>query len=237
MTTILCAAAAAASVAIAGWRWRPGPERCRAFGRPGSPITIDTASAGGSTIPRHRIRLPLRRSPIRGAAEIAEWCDDLSAALRSGRSLAKAIDGIDAPAALAEVVSAVRHDLRRGASLGDSMRATSPDDPDARFTWVIVTAVAEHGGPAAEPIDRAAAALRARHAERVERQTQSTTARLSARVMTALPVAMLLLLLTTSPPVRDATRTPIGTVAVVGGIGLNLAGWWWMRRLLDRAAR
>ena len=100
----------------------------------------------------------------------------------------------------------------------------------------MIAACLEHGGPAAEPIDRAAAVLRARAAEASDRVTQSTQARLSARVMTVLPIALLALLLVGSPSVRHAVTTPAGGAAIAAGALLNAAGWRWQRRLIRRAA-
>ena len=101
----------------------------------------------------------------------------------------------------------------------------------------VLAACATSGGPAAEPLDRAAAVLRGRAAASAERRTQSAQARMSAVVMTVLPVAMLALLIATSGSVRDAVRAPIGLVVIAAGLSLNALGWRWMRRLIDGASR
>ncbi len=232
---VLAAVAASASVLVAGWRWQPAPERCRR-------LRNGVASPTGAARPRRTpLRSPWQASRRRPRGDqspaIAGWCTAVAAAVRSGRALAVAIADVDPPAPLVDAVRSTMRMVHRGESLAESLRRFPPIDADARFAWVVVTAVAGHGGPAAEPLDRAAAALRARHAERVERQTQSTAARLSARVLTALPVVMLLALVTTSSAVRAAVLTPVGAVVIAAGSGLNAAGWLWMRRLLDRAAR
>jgi tight adherence protein B len=102
---------------------------------------------------------------------------------------------------------------------------------------VVVRACAEHGGSAAEPIDRAAAALRQRAALAGERRTNSAQARMSALVMTGLPAAMLMLLTITSGSVRAAATSPVGSIAIAIGALLNIAGWHWMRQLIGRATR
>jgi tight adherence protein B len=109
--------------------------------------------------------------------------------------------------------------------------------PDLDLVLVVVRACAEHGGEGAEPIDRAAAALRQRAALAGERRTNSAQARMSALVMTCLPLAMLALLALTSRSVRAASTSPAGLVAIALGAMLNLAGWAWMRRLIARATR
>ena len=66
---------------------------------------------------------------------------------------------------------------------------------------------------------------------------QSAQARLSAVVLTWLPVAVLALLVLTSGGVRHVVSSPVGIVLLGSGSLLNLAGWWWMRRIVERAAR
>jgi tight adherence protein B len=108
--------------------------------------------------------------------------------------------------------------------------------PDLALVAGVLAACLRQGGPAAEPLDRAAGILRARAAEAGERTTQSAQARLSAQVMTALPAAMLAVLIATSASVRVAVSTPAGATALLAGAALNVAGWWWLRRLLRNAA-
>ena len=77
----------------------------------------------------------------------------------------------------------------------DSLTITAdPGDP-AALVVVVLRAAAELGGPAAGPLERAALTLHARAAERAERRSASAQARLSARILTALPVTTLGLLL------------------------------------------
>ena len=97
----------------------------------------------------------------------------------------------------------------------------------------MLRACAEHGGPPGEPIDRAAATLRGRAADLAERRTHSAQARLSAVVMTWLPIAMLALLLVSSASVRAAVTGPAGLLVVASGAILNFVGWRWMGRIIE----
>jgi tight adherence protein B len=96
----------------------------------------------------------------------------------------------------------------------------------------VIRACAAHGGPAAEPLSRAAATLRGRAADAAERRTQSAQARMSAIVMTVLPVCMLGLLLVTSGSVRTFAAGPLGLAVIATGTAANALGWLWMRRLI-----
>ena len=74
--------------------------------------------------------------------------------------------------------------------------------------------------------------LRQRAAELDDRATQAAQARLSSHVMTAVPLLMLALLVTTDEAVRSVATSPIGVVCIGAGLALNASGWWWMRRIV-----
>ena len=129
---------------------------------------------------------------------VAEWCEQVARHVRSGSSLARAVaeGGRDVLGAGAAFDPAVRA-LRRGRGLADALNQTDgAADPASAFGLVlpVLSACAELGGPAAMPLERAAATLHARAAERAERRTSSAQARLSARVLTTVPVGVLALL-------------------------------------------
>lgn len=193
----------------------------------------------------HRRRLPswpIRRAalpPVGGSAEpqqIAMWCDDLARAVRSGSTLSAAIGEVEPPDTCATVVEQIRLAQRRGVAL---RRACDIDSgrPHLDLALTVIRACATNGGPAAEPLSRAAATLRGRAADAAERRTQSAQARLSAIVMTILPVCMLAVLLVTSASVRTVVGTPPGLAVIAVGVGLNALGWRWMSRLIEGGHR
>ena len=105
----------------------------------------------------------------------------------------------------------------------------------AGLAFAVLRSCARFGGPAAAPLERAAATLRARDAVAAEQLAQSAQARLSARVLTLVPIALLLLLGLTDPKVRAAVGTPAGVAVVTLGAVLNLCGALWMRQIIGRA--
>lgn len=185
--------------------------------------------------PNERVRPPLRRRrrarPVE-PGDVALWCEQLARAARAGETLSTAIRSTAAPTALEPELGGVRLALERGASLTEAV-VEPVTSPHLSLAFAVVRACAANGGPAAEPLDRAAATLRARAADRADRATQSAQARLSAVVMTFLPIGMLSLLLVTSDSTRAATSTPPGMIAVALGATLNIIGWRWMRRIVD----
>jgi tight adherence protein B len=194
------------------------------------------SSAGEVRRPRWRLRPPRSRPDD---DEVAEWCEQVARTVRAGSSLASAVaqTGTHVPAAGAAFHPAVRA-MRRGRGLADALgEIDDAADPASAVGLVIpvLTACALLGGPAAMPLDRVAATLHARSAERAERRTSSAQARLSARVLTTLPVGVLALLAVVEPAVRASLTTGAGVTCVLVGGAINVAGWCWMRRLIGGA--
>ncbi len=233
----------AAAMLLLGVRLRPRPAARSVATMATSLEPLFPTPARASTAPNRtpwRTRLRRRRSIDPG--ELAGWCDALARAVRGGDTLHHALRATDPPDCVAAALAPVVLALDRGASVSaaiDEVDSNSPyldsshlDSSHLDLVVVVLRACAGTGGASAEPIDRAAAALRQRAALSAERATPSAQARLSAIVMTLLPGAMLLVLLATSGAVRAASFSPIGVVVLAGGAGLNLSGWAWMRRII-----
>jgi tight adherence protein B len=168
------------------------------------------------------------------ADDVAAWCEGMARVVRGGSSLATALRTTERPSGCATDVNRIVLALDRGSGLTDALNITTSSS-HLNLAVTVLRACALNGGPPAEPLDRAAAALRGRAVDAAERQTFSAQARLSAVVMTVLPVAMLALLLATSSTTRTAAASAVGIVALVAGGVLNVVGWWWMRRIIDGA--
>ena len=219
---------AALTILVAGAALRPRPPT----------RTPDDSPPEPRPLVRRRRAVPVRAvrpDPL----ELAAWCDAMARELRSGTALRRAITEVAPPASAHAAFEPIRHALERGASLSEALSTPpAPADPPPHVDLVLVMlrACAQHGGPAAEPVDRCAAALRQRAALIAERATSSAQARLSALVMTLLPVVLLGVLLLSSGPVRHAALSPIGLVVLALGGACNAAGWAWMRRLIRGGA-
>ena len=198
--------------------------------------SIAPARAAASRQAPDRMWRSTRRSRPATELDVAAWCDDVARAIRTGASLTTALrDCADQPA-VAPLSGPIVARLGRGQSLSTALRATSYESTTAfGLALTVLRSCAEVGGPAASPLERVAATLRERDAIREEQHSQSAQAQMSARVMTLVPIGMLALLATTDPNVRDAIGTPAGLAAVTSGAVLNIAGWWWMQRVIGRA--
>jgi tight adherence protein B len=186
-------------------------------------------------VPRRRPRAPRRRpGAAAGARAVAAWCDDLARQVRSGVVLTHAL-ATEEPAAtwLRDRTADIRRRLERGSGVADAIdqHDDRPGEP-LQLALEVIAIAAEVGGPAAAPLERTAAVLRQRAADLDERTVQAAQARLSAHVMTCLPLAILAVLVVTDDDVVAALGTPVGAACLVCGLLANQLGWWWMRRIV-----
>ncbi len=115
----------------------------------------------------------------------------------------------------------------------------SPNSTDADsvvVTQSLATAL-ELGGPVAATLHHAAALLRERAAQREEAKAHSAQARLSAKVLTAVPLLFAAWSATTSATFRQAITSSTGLASATAGLAGNAIGWWWMHRIVDKATR
>lgn len=231
---MIAALLSAACVLLLAHRYRPAAPR-----RPPAAVTRSGATDPDRDVvaaaPARRVR-PWRRRSGHDPADIAAWCDRLARSVRGGATLSGAVRSTVGPTTAPDEFAQLSLALDRGTPL-DRAVASAGVGGDLAVALMVIRACAVTGAPAAEPLDRAAAALRGRAAESAERRTQSEQARLSAIVMTILPGAMLAILVTTSSSVRQVLGSPVGVALVLVGATANLVGWRWMRRIVGSAAR
>jgi len=182
-----------------------------------------------------------RRLPSPSAEDVATWCEALARQVRSGASLRHAAETVEpASAVLQRHLEPLRHRLTRGVALhaatAGSATATATErmtaGADLRLALDMIGVAASLGGSPAAALDRTATTLRRRATDRAERRSQAAQARISAHVLTVVPVALLALLVLSDPAIRAAVTTPVGTACVVGGLVLNGLGWLWMRAVI-----
>ena len=172
---------------------------------------------------------------------VAEWCDALARSLRAGTTLRSALISIEpTDPVLADRSQAVRQALGRGATVSTAvigLQAGTTSRPRRQSSHLALAAAVlatsgSIGGPTAASLDRLAGALRLRVADRQERAAHSAQARLSAHVLTFVPLGLLALLAATDSDVRAVLSKPAGFALVSIGLALNLSGWWWMRYIV-----
>jgi Flp pilus assembly protein TadB len=192
---------------------------------------------------RWRRRRSTRTTLSPGA--VAEWCDALARSIRAGTTLRSALISIEpTDPVLADRSEAVRQALGRGATVSTAVIGLHPDaasrprrqSSHLALAAAVLATSGSIGGPTAASLDRLAGALRLRVADRQERAAHSAQARLSAHVLTFVPLGLLALLVATDSDVRAVLSQPTGFALVSIGLALNLAGWWWMRCIVTAGA-
>lgn len=230
------AATLLAVVLIGAWvapRLAPArqPETTADRSAPTSPCRRTRRRGGAPATSLHAAWERRRRRPP-ADDEVAEWCAALATRLRAGESLRAAVMTVDPPAPLAPHLAPVVLAAGRGTPIADAVVHARRVSPGLDRAVGVLRACATSGGPAAEPLDRTAASLRDRCAVVDERRTQSAQARLSAIVLTVLPIAALAMMLAFSASTRSAVGGPVGWLVIPLGLAANGVGWWWMRRVL-----
>lgn len=204
-------------------------------------VRIDPPPAGSMRRRVERVLQWRRQRPthIRPGA-VADWADHLARSLRHGTTLQAALSTIHpGDTDLAAHCEPLRHWLTRGATVVDACDEWS--DQLARHraertellttTAAVLAAVAVLGGTAAEPLDRLAATMRQHVSDDLERHAHAAQAKMSARVLTIVPVAVLVLLVLTDDDVRSVVTRPTGLAVVMVGLTINGIGAVWMRRI------
>ena len=195
---------------------------------------------------RQRRALTLRRhSSTVTPASLAGWADELARSLRHGSTLrVSLLSVLPDHEALRDRSAPLRHQLERGAGVADACDrwadeinagSVDGDAPLAAFA-AMIGAAAHLGGSVSTPLERFAVVMRQRVSDDLERGAQSAQAKMSARVLTMVPLAVRVLLLATDADVRSVLAEPPGAGVVVIGLTLNTVGSWWMRRIVGAGA-
>jgi tight adherence protein B len=156
--------------------------------------------------------------------------------LAAGASLEQAllIEG-GRPGPLAVDLALVGSRVAHGLPLADALArwADTRGIPEIRAVAGAFGIAVESGAPAAAALHGLARGLRDRHAAEAESRTQSVQARLSAGVVGAAPVGFLVVSALADPGAQAATfSTSVGRACLIGGLGLELAAVWWIRRIV-----
>jgi tight adherence protein B len=197
----------------------PRPSRWRAWPR----------RAGPNAVQRPQGR---RRQASPTVADCIAVVDHLARDLRAGSSTTAALG--DALAAQPTVLVDLRRRLEQGGTAGlIAIEHVGAGTPHERLVLQALRVSRRAGGSGAGVLERTADTLREQQAWAHERRAHTAQARLSARVLTGLPIVFACWSITADDGVRRAyASSPLPALsAMVGGV-LNLLGWWWMRRLI-----
>jgi tight adherence protein B len=182
------------------------------------------------------------------ADDVAPTLDELARSMAAGSTLAVAIGDLGPPTPsrpFAALIAGALVDHQLGRPLADAVAGTAgripsqasrrrpPSEPESTLALTVLEVVARHGGSAATTLHRSASAVRERRAVVAERAAQSAQARLSAQVLTVLPMGFAVWTAATDHRVgRFLFGSLLGAACLGLGLGINLVGWVWMRRII-----
>lgn len=162
----------------------------------------------------------------------------LASALRAGHSLPRALDTTsrDAPSPTAEELGRIINETRIGRDLVESMHTTAVRMQSEDFHWVAeaVAVQRDTGGNLNEVLDRVGGTIRERGSLMREVHALSSEGRMSAIVLSVLPLFVGAVMMVMSPGYMDPLLHSFAGV-IVGGVSLVLfaAGTLWMRAILN----
>ena len=181
------------------------------------------------------VRFYVRRTESKQQAAFADQLPDVlqlvTTALRSGFGLTQALESVgeDAEEPARSEFAHVLAEVRLGRDLSDSMTALARRMRSKDLEWVVsaIDINRDTGGNLSEILDRVSATVRERG--RIARQVRTLTAegRLSARILMATPLLMLLWQWRVNQANFELLTYGVGLVALfVAGILMILGGIW-----------
>lgn len=171
------------------------------------------------------------------AAAVPATLERIASELRAGGTIATAVAGVATEGGpLAADFARVDARVRLGATTVEALRAWAGERRGAA-TEAAAGALAMGqavGGRSADALDGLAAALRDRLAVSAEARALSAQARMSAIVVGGVPVAYLAWSAAVDPAALHAlTATAVGHTCLAVGVALEVAGAFWMRRIIS----
>ena len=156
--------------------------------------------------------------------------------LRIGRNASAALVEVaeSCSGPLKEVLTEVVAEARLGSPLDEVLTSVSEREGN-RHLGVVASAIglhARHGGSLVEILDTVVETIE--EEDRLRRDIKSLTAdgRLSAKVLLAMPPAMLAIISVLSPGyATPLANTSFGRMLALVGVVLGLVGWQWLRHL------
>ncbi len=184
------------------------------------------------------------RADGESAVELAHDLEHVARLVRSGQALGAALADVAGERRDGSLLGSIAARRTTGGSLLEAIAgagrtpsdASATAEADRRLVIAVLSAVVDAGGPGSAALDRAADTIRERDAIRSERIAHAAQARLSAQILSFLPLAFTgWTTMTDDRVARFLLATPLGAACLATGIALDLAGWRWMHRLVTAA--
>jgi len=187
-------------------------------------------------VTRYVVSRRVRKAHAAFAEQLPDNLDVIAGALRTGHALMGAlsvmVDSADEPSK--SEFRRVLQDEQLGVPLDDAIRvmARRMQSQDAEQVAMVMQLQREAGGNTAEVLDRVAETIRGRMELRRLVDVLTAQARISRWILTALPIAVLVLLFVTGGDYLDPMLDSMaGIIALVVGAILIVVGSLWIKRI------
>jgi tight adherence protein B len=196
------------------------------------PFVAVAFAVAAAFLSRTVLRMKVSRRRSKFESQLGDTLQLLSGSLRAGYGLVQALDAVakNSESPSADEFNRLIMEMRVGRDLPDALGALATRIGSDDFEWVVeaITINREIGGDLTELLDRAAKTIRER--DNVRRQIKSLSAegKLSAYVLIAIPIFLLLYMRVANPDYAGVlTSTPMGLVMLsMAGAGIGLGGLW-----------
>lgn len=206
---------------------------------PGRLLLVTTiALAVGAGIPWLMLQMKATRRRRKMQEQFPIALDVFVRGLRAGHPVAAALDllTIEMPDPIGSQFGIVVDEVTYGADLKDALQGLAErwDMDDMRMFVVSLSVQSETGGNLAEILENLSKVIRDRASMMMKVRALSSEGRMSAIVLTVLPIGTLVLLfLLNAKFYIDVADDPMFIPGFVGLILLYFAGFYWIRRMVD----
>jgi tight adherence protein B len=192
----------------------------------------------GAAVPTVLLRTTLGRRGDKLREQLPDVLSIMAASLRAGHSFLQSLDTVAKEIAqpAATEFQRVVAEIRLGRPAEDALEALAERVGSADFKWAVlaVNIQREVGGNLAEILDNVADTLRERATMRRQIKVLTAEGRLSAWVLTLLPIGIGLYMGAVNPSyIGILFTTTVGLVMVATAVSLLVLGVLWMRKIVD----
>ena len=170
-------------------------------------------------------------------AQLPDTLNLLATSLRAGYSLLQAVEAVgeEAPEPTRREFGRAMAEIRLGRQMDDALAdiAQRMDSKDFEWTVLAIEIQREVGGNLAEVLQTTAETMVQRNRLRREMKALTAEGRISAIVLSLLPIGVFLFIMASNPGYMDPLlTTTIGLVVLGGGVVFILIGILWMQKIV-----
>ena len=195
-------------------------------------------AVAGLFVPLLHIRFKRKRRVIKFQEQLPDAIDMLVSSMKAGYSFQAAMKfiGEEVPLPLGPEFMRFYEEQRLGMEVRTALMALQARVPSLDLK-MLVTAILiqrETGGNLAEVLDKISALMRERVALKGEIATLTAESKLSARILSALPLVVFALVSVINPGfMKPMVESEMGPMFLWGAVVSVATGYWWMMKIAD----